>query len=102
MLFRSDSSGVLTISEDGNLVLLNGRKEILWSSNVTNSVVNSSAQLLDSGNLVLRENSTGTIVGESFQNPSDTLFQAMKFSTNVRTGEKVQFASWKSHSDPSI
>uniref|UniRef100_A0A7N2LV46 Uncharacterized protein n=1 Tax=Quercus lobata TaxID=97700 RepID=A0A7N2LV46_QUELO len=35
-----DYSGVLTISEDGNLVVLNGQKEILWSSNVTNSVVN--------------------------------------------------------------
>ena len=38
-----DSSGVLTISEDGNLVALNGQKEILWSSNVNNSVANSSA-----------------------------------------------------------
>ena len=47
-----DSSGVLTISEDGNVVVLNGQKEILWSSNVNNSVANSSAQLLDSGNLV--------------------------------------------------
>ena len=97
-----DSSGVLTISEDGNLVILDGQKEILWSSNVTNSVANSSAQLLDSGNLVLRESPTGTIVWESFQHPSDTLLQRMKFSTNVRTGEKVQFSSWKSPSDPSI
>ena len=28
----NDSSGLLTISEDGNLVVLNGQKEILWSS----------------------------------------------------------------------
>ncbi|KAM3701541.1 hypothetical protein ACB098_05G180100 [Castanea mollissima] len=97
-----DSSGVLTISEDGNLVILAGQKEILWSSNVTNSVANSSAQLLESGNLVLRESTTGTIVWVSFQHTSDTLLQGMKFSTNVRTGEKVQFSSWKSPSDPSI
>ena len=97
-----DSSGVLTISEDGNLVILDGQKEILWSSNVTNSIANSSAQLLDSGNLILRESTTGKIVWESFQHPSDTLLQRMKFSTNVRTGEKVQFSSWKSPSDPSI
>ncbi|KAM4101896.1 hypothetical protein ACB094_05G180400 [Castanea mollissima] len=95
------SSGVLTISEDRNLVILDGQKEILWSSNVKNSVANSSAQLLDSGNLVLQESTTGTIVWESFQHPSDTLLQRMKFSTNVRTGEKVQFTSWKSPSDPS-
>ncbi|XP_050288921.1 G-type lectin S-receptor-like serine/threonine-protein kinase At1g11330 isoform X2 [Quercus robur] len=97
-----DSSGVLTISGDGNLVILNGQKEILWSSNVTNSVANLSAQLLDSGNLVLLENTTGTIIWESFQHPSGTLLQKLKVSTNERTGEKLQLTSWKSHSVPSI
>ena len=62
----NDSSGVLTISEDGNLVVLDGKKEILWSSNITNSVANSSAQLMDSGNLVLQGKTTGTIIWESF------------------------------------
>ncbi|KAK4588224.1 hypothetical protein RGQ29_019279 [Quercus rubra] len=85
-----DSFGVLTISKDRNLVILDGQKEILWSSNVTNSVANLSAQLLDLGNLVLRESTTGTIVWESFQHPSDTLLQRMKFSTNVRTGDIEQ------------
>jgi hypothetical protein len=96
-----DSSGVLTISEDGNLVVLDGQKDILWSSNVTNSTVNSSAQLLDSGNLVLRENTRATIIWESFKLPTDTFFQTMKVSVNARTGEKVQLTSWKSSSDPS-
>ena len=97
-----DSSGVFTISEDGNLVVLDGQNGILWSSNVTNSVVNSNAQLLDSGNLVLQENSRGTTIWESFQIPSDTFLPQMKISINVRTGKKVQFTSWKSPSDPSI
>jgi hypothetical protein len=96
------SSGILTISEDGNLVVLDGQKEILWSSNVTNSVDNSSARLLDTGNLVLQENSTGRTIWESFQHPTDTCLPKMKISTNVRTGEKVQLTSWKSPSDPSI
>ena len=96
------SSGILTISEDGNLVVLDEQKEILWSSNVTNSVVSSSARLLDSGNLVLQENSTGRTIWESFQIPSDTFLPQMKISTNVRTGKKVQLTSWKSPSDPSI
>ncbi|KAL4629042.1 hypothetical protein ACB092_05G280700 [Castanea dentata] len=82
----NDSSGVLTISEGGNLVVLDGKKVILWSSNVTNSVANSSAQLLDSGNLVLQEKTTGTIIWESFQLPCN----------------KVQLTSWQSPSDPSI
>ncbi|KAB1223052.1 hypothetical protein CJ030_MR2G022345 [Morella rubra] len=96
-----NSSGILTISEDGNLVVLDSQKRTLWSSNVTNSVSNSSAQLLDSGNFVLKENTTGTIMWESFQNPSDTFLQKMKVSTNVKTGNKVQLTSWKNPSDPS-
>ncbi|KAK8368354.1 hypothetical protein V6Z12_A01G034800 [Gossypium hirsutum] len=49
-----DSSGILNISDDGNLVVLNGKTEILWSSNVTNTAPNATtAQLSDLGNLVL-------------------------------------------------
>ncbi|KAK4587978.1 hypothetical protein RGQ29_019110 [Quercus rubra] len=97
-----DSNGVLTISVDGVLEVLNGEKEVIWSANVTNSVPNSRAQLLDSGNLVLQENTTGTTIWESFQYPSDTVLPTMKVSANVRTGKKVQITSWKSPSDPSI
>ncbi|GMY37160.1 G-type lectin S-receptor-like serine/threonine-protein kinase At1g11330 [Fagus crenata] len=88
--------------KNGNLVVLDGQKEILWSSNVTNSVDNSSARLLDTGNLVLQESSTGRKIWESFQHPTDTCLPKMKISTNVRTGKKVQLTSWKSPSDPSI
>jgi hypothetical protein len=97
-----NSSGILTISEDGNLVVLDGQNKVLWSSNLTNYVVNSSAQLLDSGNLVLQGNTTGTFLWESFQHPSNTFIEKMKISTDVKTGKKVQLRSWKSPSDPSI
>ncbi|KAK4564301.1 hypothetical protein RGQ29_006389 [Quercus rubra] len=97
----NDSSGVLTIYEDGNLVVLNGQEETLWSSNVSNSVPNSSATLLDSGNLVLQGDTTGAIVWESFQHPCDTVLPRMKFSNNLRTNQKIQLTSWKSPSDPS-
>ncbi|KAG6642667.1 hypothetical protein CIPAW_09G156000 [Carya illinoinensis] len=95
-------SGALTISEDGNLVVLDEQEKIIWSSNITGSVFNSSAQLLDSGNLVLQENNTGTIIWESFQHPADTLVPKMKLSTNVRTSKKVQLTSWTNQFDPSI
>ncbi|PPS06035.1 hypothetical protein GOBAR_AA14625 [Gossypium barbadense] len=49
-----DSSGILNISDDGNLVVSNGKAEVLWSSHVNNTAPNATtAQLLDSGNLVL-------------------------------------------------
>lgn len=96
-----DSSGILTIFEDGNLVLLNGKKQILWSSNVTNPISNASAQLLDSGNLVLLGSTSRTIMWESFNHRSNTLVQNAKLRTDIRPGEKLRITSWKSPSDPS-
>ncbi|KAJ0018339.1 hypothetical protein Pint_10800 [Pistacia integerrima] len=98
----NDSSGIITITEDGNLVVLNGQREVIWSSNVSNSVNNASAQLLDSGNLVLRDNTKGVSIWESFEEPTDSFLSGMRISTNIRTGEKVKLTSWKSPSDPSI
>ncbi|CAI9090993.1 OLC1v1025903C1 [Oldenlandia corymbosa var. corymbosa] len=96
----NDSSGVLTISGDGNLVVLNGKKDILWSSNAPKPVANSSAQLLDDGNLVLTDNSTGTSVWESFQNPTN--FFLRKMSIGEVANSSIRLTSWRSPSDPSI
>ncbi|KAL0012593.1 hypothetical protein SO802_007701 [Lithocarpus litseifolius] len=96
-----DASGVVTISDDGNLLVLDGQKRIIWSSNATNTVVNSNAKLLDSGKLVLQD-TNGSIIWESFQFPTDTMLPNMKISSNARTGKKDQLTPWKSPSDPSI
>ncbi|KAK2644246.1 hypothetical protein Ddye_019441 [Dipteronia dyeriana] len=95
------ASGVVNISDDGRLVVLNEQREVLWSSNVSNSVANARAQLLDSGNLVLYDNNNGSI-WQSFDEPTNTFMRRMKLTTNVRTGENVMLTSWKSPSDPSI
>ncbi|TYG81865.1 hypothetical protein ES288_D01G039700v1 [Gossypium darwinii] len=99
-----DSSGILTISDDGNLVVSNGKAEILWSTNVTNLVPNATtAQLLDSGNLVLNNGDNGgsSSLWESFQHPSNVFLQTMKMGVDVKTGRKVELKSWKSIDDPS-
>ncbi|KAI9083674.1 hypothetical protein K1719_034375 [Acacia pycnantha] len=96
-----DSSGILTISENGNLVVLNGQKQVVWSTNVSHIASNSSAQLLDSGNLFLADGITGAFVWQSFQHPSNTFLQGMELISNKKTGEKVQLTSWESPSDPS-
>lgn len=93
----NDFSGTMKISEDGNLVVLNGQEEILWSSNVSNSKTNSSAQLLDTGNLVLKDNSNGRIMWESFQNPTDSCLRKMRLDINTS-----RLTSWRSPSDPFI
>ncbi|KAK7338983.1 hypothetical protein VNO77_19618 [Canavalia gladiata] len=98
----NDSSGAVTISEDGNLVVLNGERRIIWSSNVSHIVSNTSSQFSDFGKLVLMESATGNILWDSFQRPSNALLPGMKLSTNKTTSEKVELTSWKSPSNPSI
>lgn len=98
----NDSSGIMTISEDGNLVVLNGQQDILWSSNVSTGMNDSRAQLMDDGNLVLGGSENGNSLWQSFQEPSDTYMPKMRLAANSRTGKKTLLTSWKSPSDPSI
>jgi len=67
-----------TISEDGNLVVLNGQKRVIWSSNVSNIATNTSSRFLGFGNLVLWESTTRNILWQSIQQPSNTLLPSMK------------------------
>ncbi|BAT84343.1 hypothetical protein VIGAN_04168200 [Vigna angularis var. angularis] len=97
----NDSSGVVTFSEDGNLVVLNGQNHVIWSTSVPNISTNTSAQLSDGGKLELTETTTGNSLWDSFQQPSNTLLPQMKVSSN-RTGRGVGLTSWKSPSDPSV
>ncbi|KAK8368363.1 hypothetical protein V6Z12_A01G035600 [Gossypium hirsutum] len=98
-----DSSGILNISDDGNLVVLHGKAEILWSSNITNLVPNATtAHLLDSGNLVLSNGEDGaSSLWESFKDASNAFIETMKIGTDVQRGLKVELKSWKSIDDPS-
>ncbi|KAH1120602.1 hypothetical protein J1N35_003762 [Gossypium stocksii] len=98
-----DSSGILNISDDGNLVVLNGKTEILWSSNVTNTAPNATtAQLSDLGNLVLSNgDDAGSSLWESFQHPCNVFLQTMKIGVDIKKGRKVELKSWKSIDDPS-
>ncbi|KAL2927912.1 hypothetical protein RDABS01_007238 [Bienertia sinuspersici] len=102
-----DSSGVLKISEDGNLQLINGQKVILWSTNVStnSSSRNTTARLLNTGNLVLQQsNSTDAVtqIWRSFDHITDTLLPGMKPTVpNIPSMRYMIFKSWSSISDPS-
>lgn len=98
----NDSSGVLKIFQDGNLVVLNGQQEILWSSNVSAGVKDSIAQLTDDGNLVLLGKNNGNVIWESFQRPCNTLLPNMRLGANARTGESTVLTSCISPSNPSV
>ncbi|KAJ1405889.1 putative serine/threonine-protein kinase [Sesbania bispinosa] len=78
-----NSSGIVKISEDGNLVVLNSKKnKAFWSTNVAHIATNSTAKLLDTGNLVLLDGATGEVIWESFQHPCDIYVPKMKLSIN--------------------
>ncbi|KAK6934352.1 Bulb-type lectin domain [Dillenia turbinata] len=99
-----DKSGVLNIGKDGNLILLNSTRGIIWSSGLSTMVNGTLAQLLDSGNLVLMESSSadsGNYLWQSFDSPSNTAIPGIKTGLNVRTGEEWYLRSWKDWDDPS-
>ncbi|KAI3860305.1 hypothetical protein MKX03_030986 [Papaver bracteatum] len=103
----NDSTGVFKIASDGNLVVLDGQGRLCWTSNVTDIGSDQLvAELLDNGNLVLRESQSynyneGRYLWQSFDHPTDTFLPNMQFGVNLRTGEKQTITSWKNDSDPS-
>ena len=101
----NDSSGELTISEKGDLVLLDRANSVIWSSsNSSRAVKNPVAQLLDNANFVIRESqsaSSESYLWQSFDYPSDTLLSGMKLGWDTRTGLQRNLSSWKSSDDPS-
>ncbi|XP_031280037.1 G-type lectin S-receptor-like serine/threonine-protein kinase At4g27290 [Pistacia vera] len=99
-----DPHGALTISNNGNLVLLDQRKGIVWSSSIYRKVKNPVAELLDSGNFILRDNlstSSDSYLWQSFDHPSDTLLPGMKLGWDLNAGLELYLTSWRSGDDPS-
>ena len=103
---NNGSNAKLTISEKGNLVLLNQlSNKTIWSSNSTSVPNNPVARLLDSGNLVLQEkdrmNDEGHYAWQSFDYPTDTFLAGMKLGWDSNTSLERYLTSWKSIDDPS-
>ncbi|KAK1403984.1 Receptor-like serine/threonine-protein kinase [Heracleum sosnowskyi] len=98
----TNTSGVVRVTSNGIVVLAN--ETIVWSSNSSRSVSNPMAQLLDSGNLVFRdENSDGpeNIAWQSFDHPVDNFLPGMKYGIDFVTGMERYLTSWKRVDDPS-
>ncbi|KAH6792844.1 S-locus lectin protein kinase family protein [Perilla frutescens var. hirtella] len=103
----ADSSGAVRISRDGNLVLINGRNETVWSTNIAaaaspTNMNMSSVQILDTGNLVLQNLATRDTIWDSFSHITDVLLPGMTLTYNTRTGEQGFLSSWKNSSDPAV
>ncbi|XP_023882288.1 G-type lectin S-receptor-like serine/threonine-protein kinase At4g27290 isoform X2 [Quercus suber] len=100
----NDSSGMLMVNSSGSLVLLSQNRTVAWSANSTKQALNPIVQLLDSGNLVLREENEEdpeNYLWQSFDYPSDTWLPGMKLGWDLRTGLERRLTAWKSPDDPS-
>ncbi|MBA0748553.1 hypothetical protein Gogos_005363 [Gossypium gossypioides] len=97
-----NTNGVLRIGIDGNLVVLDGNRNLVWSSGVPGILSNtSSARLQKNGNLELLNNDTSEVIWDSFHHPTDTFLPGMKLPVSLSMGEVRCFRSWRSAIDPS-
>eukprot|EP00258_Populus_trichocarpa_P051379 XP_024467398.1 receptor-like serine/threonine-protein kinase SD1-7 [Populus trichocarpa] len=100
----NDSSGLLKVDNCSDIVLLsNNTNTVVWSSNSTKKASSPILQLLDSGNLVLRDKNDGRsgLLWQSFDYPCDTMLPGMKIGWDLRAGFDWRLSSWKSSDDPS-
>ncbi|XP_018852011.2 G-type lectin S-receptor-like serine/threonine-protein kinase At4g27290 isoform X1 [Juglans regia] len=99
----NDHSGVLTVTDEGVLALLNGTNNIIGSTNTSKTAENPVAQLLDTGNLVVKDGNIDDpdrFLWQSFDYPCDTFLPEMKLGRNLVTGLDRFISSWKSDEDP--
>jgi hypothetical protein len=83
------------IAEDGKIkVWDNTTRKVYWKEGVDYSrSLNRNLKLMDSGNLVLRDEQYAKTLWESFQNPTDTFLPGMKMD------EELTLTSWRGDDD---
>ncbi|KAK1426227.1 hypothetical protein QVD17_14896 [Tagetes erecta] len=102
----TNTSCVLSVDETGNLFLHEKDHSLVyWSTNISGVDTNNdfSAQLLDSGNLVLFQGVNKEVsLWESFDQPSNTFLPGMKLGLDKKTGLNRVVSSWKSSNNPGV
>ncbi|XP_057428739.1 receptor-like serine/threonine-protein kinase SD1-8 isoform X1 [Lotus japonicus] len=105
----NNSTGLISLkinSENGNIALVNSSVgNPVWSSTNQTKASNPVLQLLDTGNLVLREEASpanNNYLWQSFDYPTDTLLPDMKVGWNLDKGTDNHLTSWRdTDQDPS-
>ncbi|XP_031131758.1 G-type lectin S-receptor-like serine/threonine-protein kinase At4g27290 isoform X2 [Ipomoea triloba] len=97
-----DSEPLFKLSNDGNLQLLDGRRNIIWSTNISGAGLARNpveAYLQTNGNLILKQGDSQ--VWESFDDAGgNTLMPGMKLKVNTKTKTQNIIRSWTSLHDP--
>ncbi|KAK6157121.1 hypothetical protein DH2020_011369 [Rehmannia glutinosa] len=101
---RNTTSGVLILNPSGQLILRDETNTTVWSSNTSRVAQNPFVQLLDSGNLVIRDANDdrpgNNYLWQSFDYPTDTFLQGMDFGWNLVTGWERYVSSWRDIDNP--
>lgn len=100
------SSGFLIINSTGNAVLFSQSKVVVWSTNSSKKALNPLLQLLDSGNLVLRDEkdkNSKNFLWQSFDFLSDTLLTTMdpKWVSSKVLNRRLSESPWRVHDSAS-
>lgn len=97
----NSSSGVLTITQTGNVVILSSNQSVIptWSSN--SSAKDPTLQLLITGNLVVKDGNSENYAWQSFDHPCDKLIAGMNLGWNLKSRWEWRLSSWNSSEDPS-
>ncbi|TKY48800.1 G-type lectin S-receptor serine/threonine-protein kinase [Spatholobus suberectus] len=96
------TTAMLTIS-GGNLVLLDGSSNQVWSTNTSSPMSGSVvAVLLDIGNLILsdRPNDASDPLWQSFDHPTDTFLPGGKIKLDNKTKQPRYLTAWKNIENP--
>ncbi|KAH0688686.1 hypothetical protein KY285_015838 [Solanum tuberosum] len=97
----SDSATFLKIGGDGNLRIMDGNQNIIWSTNISVQSNKTSAVLTDKGEFILKDSVSGTFLWDSFNYPCDTMLLGMNIGHNTRSKVKLVLSSWQAEDDPS-
>jgi hypothetical protein len=108
----SSSTPSLVVTNNSNLVLSDVNGRVLWTTTNTtaaarspppprsNNTTTSVAVLMSTGNLILRSTS-GMVLWQSFDYPTDTLLLGMKLWWSHKALKGNRLVSWKGPDDPS-
>ncbi|PNT61920.1 hypothetical protein BRADI_5g23020v3 [Brachypodium distachyon] len=100
----SSAMTTLMVSNSSNLVLLDLKGQTLWMTKNNMSAAQglggAYAVLLDTGNFVLRL-PNGTIIWQSFDDPTDTALPGMRFLLSNKAHAVGRLVAWKGPNDPS-
>ncbi|RZC09282.1 G-type lectin S-receptor-like serine/threonine-protein kinase SD1-1 isoform B [Glycine soja] len=98
----NDSFALLSLNSSGHLVLTHNNT-VVWSTSSLIETQNPVAKLLDSGNLVIRdENEVNqeAYLWQSFDYPSNTGLSGMKIGWYLKRNLSIHLTAWKSDDDP--